>query len=86
MNKILQEVLKVACEGYGEESRIDEELPLGERGDSLADFVRQEIAECVSGMTDRDASFQEAVRAMKQARNDISSVIEALEQASLSEQ
>ena len=61
------------------ELRIDEDIPRGERGDTLADFIAFEIREVTQGVDDIDAAKDKALRAMNVALEHLQGVIHEIE-------
>jgi len=70
------EVLQIADEAYeGGEMRISELVSVGERGDSLADFLANELRDVLKDEVD---PIHAAIRAMQTAKDQIDNVIGAL--------
>ncbi|SDJ09926.1 hypothetical protein [Pseudomonas abietaniphila] len=70
------EVLQIADEAYeGGEMRISELVSVGERGDSLADFLANELRDVLK---DDDDPTHAAIRALQTAKDQIDNVIGAL--------
>lgn len=74
MRTAVQTLLSTIDAGYSNgESRLDEDLPLGERGDTLADFIAMEIREVCEGESDDNleavalAALENAVRQLQDA-------------------
>jgi hypothetical protein len=79
-DQLIMPILSAANRGYEMgELRIDEDLPRGERGDTLAEFVAFEIREVTQGIEDISAAKEETLRAMNVALTQLQDVIHEIE-------
>lgn len=77
----LRMILKTINESYhGGECRIDENLPPGERGDTLADFLASEVREVCQGKSNAAEMLDAAKRSVGRAVAELESVFDALEE------
>lgn len=56
------------------DGRLSEQLEAGERGDTLADFIVNEISSVTSNITDERTALVESIKAIQIAKQDIQSV------------
>lgn len=74
-NAILERLNRVYANGEG---RLDEPLPPGERGDTLADFIVNEVVSVTEGMEDNYEAWDRARRALMAAETELVAVEAAL--------
>lgn len=85
MDRIVKQMLAAANKAYSNgEQKLDEALPSGERGDTLADFIAIEITEVCEGNDPNDL-IHIALRALDSASRQLQSVIKAIENLELEE-
>lgn len=65
------------------ELRIDEDLPLGERGDGLADFLRNEVLDITQGITSEEKAYHETIVALINVQDQIQCIVSAMESAAM---
>lgn len=81
MSDTLTKLLELIDSGYsGGEARLAEDLPMGERGDTLADFLAAEVRQCCEGAKDEDME-DIAVIAIDRAITQLQNAIAAVERA-----
>lgn len=75
---LVYQVLSVANEAYGSESRINEDLHYWERGDTLANFVHLKISDVLIGTKTKREALEAARHAMLEAAGQLNRVADAL--------
>lgn len=75
ISEITQKILEAANKAYeGGECRIDEDIPAGERGDGLANFIRQEIIEVTEGAINIETAKKIAIINLARAKEQLGKV------------
>ena len=81
---IVNQILATANEAYNHgEGRINDDLPAGERGDTLADFLAIELREVTEGEPTPSAAIDSAQAATDKAISELMAVRDALDNLSL---
>ncbi|KXS55003.1 MAG: hypothetical protein AWU57_599 [Marinobacter sp. T13-3] len=81
---IVNQILATANEAYENgECRINEDLPKGERGDTLADFLAIELQEVTEGEPSATAAISSAYAAVDSAIRQLTDVRDSLDNLAL---